>query len=137
MSEMLVEKNIPMSAADTFSRAMKVMFPDSEIAQKFQCGRSMATALVKELSHAARQDLLTNMHIMPFIVSTDGSNDDGSGNKQFPIVVRTVDAFTSDVLSDILAISVCKGSAAIETTNLQAMVCHGKIALLWIVTIPI
>ena len=81
MSGMLAEMNIPMSAADTFSRAMKVMFPDSEIAQKFQCGRSKATALVKELSHAARQDLLTNMRMMPFTVSTDGSNDDGSGNK--------------------------------------------------------
>ena len=67
------------------------------------------------------------MRMMPFTVSTDGSNDDDSGNKQFPIVVRTVDAFTSDVRSDVLAIL---------ATNLQAMVCHGRIALLWIVTMP-
>ena len=82
--------------------AMKVMFPDSEIAQKFQCGRSMATALLKELSHAARQDLLTNMRIMPFTVYTDGSNDVGSGNKQFPIVLRTVDVFTSAICNSCL-----------------------------------
>ena len=80
MSGMLAEMNIPISA---FSCAMEVMFPDSEIAQKFQCGRSKATALVKELSQATRQDLLTNMRMMPFTVSTDGSNGVDSGNKQF------------------------------------------------------
>ena len=49
---------------------------------------------------------------MPFTVSTDGSNDDGSGNKQFLIVVRTFDQH--DVRSDVLAIPVCKGSATGE-----------------------
>ena len=48
------------------------------------------------------------------ISSTDGSNDDGSGNKHFSIIVRTVDASTSDVRSDVLAIPVCKGSATGE-----------------------
>ena len=112
MSGMLAEMNIPMNTADTFTRAVKVMFPDSEIARKFQCGRSKATALVKELSHTAREDLLTSMQMMPFTVSTDGSNDDGTGNKQFPIVVRTFDQH--DVRSDVLAVPVCKGSATGE-----------------------
>ena len=61
MSWMLAEINIPMNTADTFTRAVKVMFPDSEIARNFQCDRSKSTALVKELSRSTREDLLASM----------------------------------------------------------------------------
>ena len=47
--------------------------------------------------------------------------DDGTGNKQFPIVVRTFYQFVPDVCSDVLAIPVCKGSATGENKNKNFM----------------
>ena len=47
----------------------------------------------------------------PYTVSTDGSNDSGSGSKQFPVVVRTINRQTGLVESQMLALPVCNGPA--------------------------
>ena len=104
----LADNNLPLSAADTFTKTLKVMFPDSEIARGLQCGRSKATAMLKELAEDNKTTLAQTMQDRPFTVSTDGSND--AGNKLFPIVVRTVDE-TSVVKSSVLSVPVCEGSA--------------------------
>lgn len=50
MMDLITQLNLPIAAADKFTKAFKVMFPDSDIAKKFQCGRSKGTAIIKELS---------------------------------------------------------------------------------------
>ena len=45
---LIVEHNIPFLVADHFSDAVKVMFPDSAIAQKFHCKRTKTTHIVNE-----------------------------------------------------------------------------------------
>ena len=56
-----------------------------------------------------RNELADRMRSGPFTISTDGSNDHTS--KQFPMVVRTVDAVTKMVNSELLSIPICNGSA--------------------------
>ena len=109
MSGLLAELNLPIAAADTFTRAVKVMFPDSSIARKFHCGRSKATALIIEMAGYTRNSLAERMRARPFTLSTDGS--DNGGSKQFPLVVRTVVPTTLEVRSDVLSVPVCRESA--------------------------
>ena len=104
----LVDSNLPLSAADKFTKTLKEMFPDSEIARSLQCGRSKATAMLQELAADSKTTLAQRMKNRPFTVSTDGSND--AGSKLFPIVVRTVDE-TSAVRSDVLSVPQCEGPA--------------------------
>ena len=42
----LVDHNIPLAAADTFSPLFKKMFPDSEIAKSFASARTKTTCIV-------------------------------------------------------------------------------------------
>ena len=86
-TEMIVKLNLPLTAADTISRVVKVAFPDSKIAKKYECGRSKSTALVKQLAHFTRSELVERMKNSPFSIATDGSND--QREKQFPVVVTT------------------------------------------------
>ena len=109
LCELLVHHNLPFTAADTFTKAVKRMFPDSQIAKELQCGRKKATGLVKELAHMRQIDIVTRMKNQVFTVSTDGSNDDKS--KQFPIVVRTFDTSTGFMNSEVLSNTICEGSA--------------------------
>lgn len=85
------------------------MFRDSETAQKFRCGRTKATNIVKEIGAMTTNSIAERMKKQPFTLSTDGSNDKG-GTKMFPLVVRTVDE-DGAVNSDVLAVPVCEGSA--------------------------
>ena len=87
LCELLVHHNLPFTAADTFTKAVKRMFPDSQIAKELQCGRKKATGLVNGVPAVEMRqiDIVTRMKSQVFTVSTDGSNDDRS--KQFPIVV--------------------------------------------------
>jgi len=50
MVDLAVELNLPMAALDKVTKAVKIMFKDSEIAKKFQCGRSKGTAITKEIA---------------------------------------------------------------------------------------
>ena len=57
MVELLTELNLPFTSADKFTEAFPEMFPDSQIAAKFACGRSKATAVVKKLSMVSKKSL--------------------------------------------------------------------------------
>ena len=113
MAQLIAEMNLPLSAADTFTKAVKVMFPDSKIAQKYQSGRSKTTSIIKELGNQAQSELASRMKSGPFTLSTDGSNDDKA--KQFPMVVRTIDPNDGRVTSELLSVPVCTGSATGKT----------------------
>ena len=49
MVEMLTELNLPLTAVNHFTQAVKLMFLDSVVANKNSCGQSQAT--IKELAH--------------------------------------------------------------------------------------
>ncbi|KAK7476106.1 hypothetical protein BaRGS_00032660 [Batillaria attramentaria] len=100
--ELLVEFNLPLSAADRFTETCKKMFPDSKVATKFACGRSKATAMVRKLADSCRSELIERMKKGPFTISTDGSND--ANDKMFPIVVRTLDLDAGIVQSEMLSL---------------------------------
>ena len=40
--------NIPFQASDHATKLFRRMFPDSEVAQKFSCGQTKTTAIIKE-----------------------------------------------------------------------------------------
>ena len=61
LCELLVHHNLPFTAADTFTKAVKRMFPDSQNAKELHCGRKKATGLVKELVHMRQTDIVTRM----------------------------------------------------------------------------
>ena len=111
--ELAVELNLPMTAVDNFSKAIKRITPDSEIAKRIQCGRSKATAIAKEIAAKTTLDLGRRLQKQVFTLSTDGSNDRGNA-KLFPLVVRTVHADTCEVKSELLSVPVCEGSATGE-----------------------
>ena len=84
-------------------------FLDSAITRKFHYGRSKTTTVIKEMVGNTNNSLAERMRARPFTLSTNG-NDDG-GNKQFPLVVRTVIPTILEVRSDVLSMHVCRGSA--------------------------
>ena len=61
LCELMVHRNLPFPAADPFTKAVKRMFPDSQIAKELQCGRKKATGLVKELAHMRQIDIVTRI----------------------------------------------------------------------------
>ena len=77
-----------------------------------KCGRSKATAIIKEMAAQVSSDLRKRMQAGPYTLSTDGSND--SEAKQFPSVIRTVNSDNGLVTSEVLSVPVCEGSATGE-----------------------
>ncbi|KAK7491635.1 hypothetical protein BaRGS_00017088 [Batillaria attramentaria] len=73
--QLIAEMNMPLQMADTLTSAMKAVFPDSAIARGLKCGRSKATAMIKEMAAQAASGLQERMRSGPFTISTDGSND--------------------------------------------------------------
>ena len=76
-----------------------------------KCGRNKATAVVKAMADDMQECLRSRMKRLPFTVSTDGSNDAGTGSKQYPLVIRCLSETTGLVSSELLSIPLCDGSA--------------------------
>lgn len=69
----------------------KKMFPDSEIAAKYSCGRTKVSAIITKIlgKHSKYYILKQLKNNQPFSISTDASN---KGNvKTFPLIVRYFD----------------------------------------------
>ena len=72
------------------------MFPDSEIAKQFACGRTKTIAIVKDaLSLHYQARVLANTAISPFFIMMDESND--KTDKSCIILVRTIDSGIGDI----------------------------------------
>eukprot|EP00745_Piridium_sociabile_P017086 TRINITY_DN2568_c0_g1_i14.p1 TRINITY_DN2568_c0_g1~~TRINITY_DN2568_c0_g1_i14.p1 ORF type:complete len:672 (-),score=163.69 TRINITY_DN2568_c0_g1_i14:435-2351(-) len=108
MCDIIAESNLPLAVADKLMKALKLMFPDSKIAQNMKCGRSKATAMIREMSCMHSMELSQRMKKQPFTIATDGSND--VDKKSFPIVVRIQDS-NGAVNSELLAVRVCDDAA--------------------------
>ena len=86
----VAKHNLPFLASDHANKLFPKMFPDSELAKQFSCGRTKTTAIVKEglaphfLNKVTRE--LTN----PFSILMDESND--KTDKSCIILVRMFDS---------------------------------------------
>lgn len=47
MAMLIAKNNLPVAFSDEFSRSVGAMFPDSEIAKKYSCGRTKTTQIIK------------------------------------------------------------------------------------------
>ena len=72
----IAEHNIPFLAADHFTKLIKVMFPDSTIAQDFSSSRTKTTAIVKyTLAPMLNAKVIEECQSSPFTILCDGGND--------------------------------------------------------------
>ena len=87
--------NIAFLASDHATKLFHKMFPDSEIARKFSCGRTKTTSIVKEaLAPHYLHKTISNMS-NPFSVMMDESND--KTDKSCIILARVFDPELRDV----------------------------------------
>ena len=75
LTETLVKLNMPLLAADTLKKVVKVTFPDSAIAKNYSCARNKTTEIVNHLATSKKMALKETIPNGPFCLSTDGSND--------------------------------------------------------------
>lgn len=104
----IVEHNLPVSVADHAGPLFRKMFPKSEEAKKYGCGRTKTTAIIGEMAGECQNKLASALKIVPFSIATDGSNDE---SKLYPVVVTYFDSKDSLVKNDLLAIVPLEGGA--------------------------
>ncbi|GAA6077908.1 zinc finger MYM-type protein 6-like [Tachysurus ichikawai] len=106
----LAEHNIPLAVADHAGPLFRKMFPDSEIAKQYGCGRTKTTFMLTTLASHDDQCLTDLMKRSAFSLATDGSTD-MDDIKMYPIVVRIFDASVGRVVVMLLKISESRESA--------------------------
>ncbi|XP_033744260.1 zinc finger BED domain-containing protein 5-like [Pecten maximus] len=100
----ICEHNIAFNTADHFTKLCKLMFPDSKIAQKFHCGRTKTTQIVKKsLAPDLQKVVVDHLKNKPFSLSCDESNDT-HGEKSLAVLVRY---FTTEANTRFLAMPIC------------------------------
>ena len=97
----LVEHGIPFIASEHVGKLFATIFPDSKIAQQFACGKTKAKSIAKALAKEDQIETVKKMKKGPFVIGTDGSNDDCT--KYYPIVVKCL-GDESEGQSKLLAI---------------------------------
>ena len=69
----VAEHNLPFSIGDHFTKLCKKMFPDSNIAEGFSCGRTKTQAIVKyALTPALNEKVIEACMSRPFSILCDG-----------------------------------------------------------------
>ena len=97
-SNFIAEHNVPFTLADHFTKLCKKMFPDSEIAKGYSCGRTKTTQIISTSLH---DDVVMKCKTQPFTILCDESNDQGD-NKCFVILVRLYDTELGKTLTRFL-----------------------------------
>ena len=96
----VAKHNLAFLSSDHATKLFKVMFPDSEIAKKFSCGRTKTTGIVKVgLSPHFTKRVLESMST-PFSLLMDESND--KTDKSCIILVRVLDPVVGEVRTRFL-----------------------------------
>ena len=87
----LAKNNHAFSAADEFNSMVASLFPDSKIANKYACGRTKATTLIRTvLAPQINKEFLSNCSDRPYSVLLDETTD-CSTQKQLAVLIRFVD----------------------------------------------
>lgn len=105
-TEFIIEHSLPFSVADHCTKLFRKMFPDSNVAKKYSCGRTKTSYLVEALGKQSKQSILDVIRVSPFSMATDGSTD-YEDVKLYPICVRYCDPNSGKVNSVILSLKEC------------------------------
>ena len=107
------EHELPLTTADHAAKLFRNMFPDSEIVNKYRCGRTrtihmLAGAVSKQITSDLKEELL----LTPWYgLATDGSSDED--DKHLPFSVRHVDKDSGLIATSLLDIpNIISGSTA-------------------------
>jgi hypothetical protein len=74
-TEFLIEHSIPFTVADHAGALFRRMFPDSQIARKYGCGRTKTACIIEALVKEDSENIADVIKSSPFSIATDGSND--------------------------------------------------------------
>ena len=107
-SNWLVHQNLPLSAADEFSKMMGKMFPDSKKAKFYSSECTKTTIIVKgalfpEKNVVVKSQCQTGV----FALLCDGGSGQRGENKDFIILVRIFDKAQNEVKTRFLDMSIC------------------------------
>ena len=87
----LIEHNLPISTSDHMGPLFGAMFPDSEIAKNYGCGRTKTSAIInKALGPHCHEYVVNHIRTHPFSLGIDGSSDT-CVEKMNPMTVRSFD----------------------------------------------
>ncbi|KAJ8017756.1 Zinc finger MYM-type protein 6 [Holothuria leucospilota] len=78
------------------------MFPDSNIAKQYACGRTKTWHVVQSLAENDAKDLATRMKHHPYSLATDGSTDMES-IKLYPVLVKSFDPVLGQMVCELLS----------------------------------
>ncbi|XP_033113732.1 uncharacterized protein LOC117114233 [Anneissia japonica] len=98
----VVQQNLPLAANDHFSKLVGRMFPGSEIAQKYSCGRTKGTHIVcmlalELISQIKREVAETAMYLL----ATDRRSSDEE-DTFFPVLITHEDKTTGLITTSLL-----------------------------------
>lgn len=97
----IAEHNLPFSTADHLVELMKIMFPDSAIAQGMTMGRTKCTDVIKILGRCVMNELIEKMRLNKFSIIIDESTDI-STLKSMAVIVRFFDRAANTVKTSML-----------------------------------
>jgi len=121
----LLEHNLPIAVADHIGPLVRRMFPKSETAKKYACGRTKTTAIIEKMSQVNKRSLVDLLQNRVFTIATDGSND--SDSQLYPIVITYFDSQESKIENKLLSVPVLSGHSTglnignLLLTTLQSM----------------
>ncbi len=104
----IVKHNLAFLASDHANKLFKEMFPDSEIAKKFACGRAKATAIIKEAISPYYHKKAVSSLSNSFSILMDESND--KVDKSCIILVRVLDSTLGEIKTRFLDMPVVNES---------------------------
>ena len=93
--QFVAEHNLPFRTGDHFTRLVKSMFPDSNIARQFHCSRTKTSVLARygngHFYHGKLIDMLTSSPTPYYSLLVDESNDRGVEAKDLVVLLRFFD----------------------------------------------
>ena len=110
-TKFLIDNNLPIAVSDKFNKLVSSLFPDSDIAEKYQCGRK-ATAIANALASDCMDKLVDSLKENVFSLSTDGSNK--SDMKLYPIVIQHYDKSESMIKAKLLCLLELKSDSTAQ-----------------------
>ena len=93
---MVIEHNLPLALNDHYSKLVSRMFPDSEIARQYACGRTKAT----HIAYSVASHSVDGLKKAPYSLATDGGSDEE--DKFFPVLITHVDEETGLITTSFL-----------------------------------
>ncbi|XP_071033051.1 SCAN domain-containing protein 3-like [Parasteatoda tepidariorum] len=103
----LIEHNVPLTAADHAGQLFRKMFPKSNIAKQYGCGRTKTSALVYQMASDHVDSMIKLMQHNSFSTACDGSND--VDHKLYPVVISYFNPDEGLIQSNLLSVSNLSG----------------------------